>query len=94
MSESASVSSPAGRWGDDLVVTMPRQFTLWTLITFAIAMASAWMATSSLLPTHLMYGSYGAATWSPIVSGVASTIISIGLAELASAFPSSGGQYQ
>ncbi|CAK7226686.1 hypothetical protein SEUCBS140593_006326 [Sporothrix eucalyptigena] len=75
------------------VVKLPRQFTLWSLLAFAIAVSSAWMATSSLLPTHLMFGGPAAAFWIPVVSGVASMIIALGLAELSSAYPSSGGQY-
>lgn len=76
------------------VAQLPRQFTLWSLIAFAIAVSSAWMATSSLLPAHLIFGSFASATWVPIVSGVASMVIALGLSELASAYPSSGGQYQ
>lgn len=73
---------------------MPRQFTLWSILAFAIAVASAWLAVSSLLTTHLMFAGPVGATWIPIVSGVASMIVTLGLAELASAYPSSGGQYQ
>ncbi|KAJ5634030.1 hypothetical protein N7528_001872 [Penicillium herquei] len=72
---------------------MPRQFTLWSLIAFAIAVSSAWLAVSSLLTTHLTFAGPVGATWVPLVSGVASMIIAAGLAELASAYPSSGGQY-
>ncbi|KAJ5729204.1 uncharacterized protein N7483_003712 [Penicillium malachiteum] len=73
---------------------MPRQFTLWSLIAFAIAVSSAWLAVSSLLTTHLTFAGPVGATWVPLVSGVASMIIAAGLAELASAYPSSSGQYQ
>lgn len=73
---------------------MPKQFTLWSLLAFAIAVCSAWIATSSLLSTHLVFGGFAAATWIPIASGVVAIIPALGLAELASAYPSSGGQYQ
>lgn len=73
---------------------MPRQFTLWSLIAFAIAVSSSWLAVSSLLTTHLMFAGPVGAVWGPIVSGLASLIVAIGLAELSSAYPSSGGQYQ
>jgi choline transport protein len=75
-------------------IAMPRQFTLWSLLAFAIAVASAWVAVSSLLTTHLMFAGPVGAFWTPIVSSLASMVVTVGLAELASAFPSSGGQYQ
>lgn len=76
------------------VAELPRQFTLVSMLAFAIAVTSAWVATTSLLPTHLMFGGPAAATWMPLASGVPCLLITLGMSELASAFPSAGGQYQ
>ncbi|KAJ5724811.1 hypothetical protein N7493_006539 [Penicillium malachiteum] len=83
----------ASHYGSGHSDRMPKQFTLWSLLAFAIAVCSAWIATSSLLSTHLTFGGFAAATWIPIASGFVSIFPALGLAELASAYPSSGGQY-
>lgn len=43
--------------------------------------------------TPLYAGAGPAVFWAPIIACIASLLITLGLAELASAFPSSGGQY-
>ena len=73
---------------------LPRQFSITSLIAFAFSIMNSWIGFVSLLLTTLTMGGPTVAFWGAIVAWAAATIIAAGLAELASAFPSSGGQYQ
>ncbi|KAJ5630181.1 hypothetical protein N7528_003838, partial [Penicillium herquei] len=72
---------------------LPRQFSFMSLVAFSFSIMNSWIGFVSLLLTSLTLGGAPAAFWSTIVACVAATLIAAGLAELASAFPSSGGQY-
>ncbi|KAF9891232.1 hypothetical protein FE257_004796 [Aspergillus nanangensis] len=72
---------------------LPRRFSFMSLLAFGFAIMNSWIGFVSLLLTSLSLGGPPAAFWSTIVACVAAWIIAAGLAELASAFPSSGGQY-
>lgn len=73
---------------------LPRQFSIISLIAFSFSIMNSWIGFVSLLLTTLTMGGPTVAFWGAIVAWAASTVIAAGLAELASAFPSSGGQYQ
>lgn len=73
---------------------LPRQFSMLSMVAFSFSIMNSWTGIISLLPTNLTFGGPAAAFWIPIASAVTCGIISTGLAELASAFPSAGGQYQ
>ncbi|OJJ42392.1 hypothetical protein ASPZODRAFT_155311 [Penicilliopsis zonata CBS 506.65] len=72
---------------------LPSQFSLLSLLAFAFSIMNSWVAFVSLLVTNLTLGGPGLCLWATIVACAAATIIAMGLAELVSAFPSSGGQY-
>ena len=73
---------------------LPRQFSVLSLLAFSFSIMNSWTGVPPLLITDLSLGGPSAAFWTPIVACVACSISGLGLAELASAFPSSGGQYQ
>ena len=73
---------------------LPRHFSMVSLLAFSFSIMNSWTGVAPLLLTNLFLGGPTAAFWTPIVACLASFIIGLGLAELASAFPSSGGQYQ
>ena len=76
------------------VSELPRRFSMLSLLAFSFSIMNSWTGVVPLLITDLTLGGPTAAFWTPIVACLASSIIGLGLAELASAFPSSGGQYQ
>ncbi len=73
---------------------LPRHFSMMSLLAFAFSIMNSWTGVAPLVVTSLYLGGPTAATWTPILACIATFIIDLGLAELASAFPSSGGQYQ
>lgn len=73
---------------------LPRHFSMMSLLAFSFSIMNSWTGVAPLLITNLSLGGPTAAFWTPILACIASSIIGLSLAELASAFPSSGGQYQ
>jgi amino acid transporter len=65
-----------------------------SMLAFSFSIMNSWTGIISLLLTNLTFGGPVCAFWVPITTALACGIISSGLAELASAFPSAGGQYQ
>jgi choline transport protein len=73
---------------------MPRQFGLLSALSMGFSITNSWTAFAAILATPLHAGGGPSAVYSLLVATVACSFINAGLAELASAFPSSGGQYQ
>ncbi len=76
------------------VSELPRRFSMFSLLAFSFSIMNSWTGIVPLLITDLTLGGPSATFWTPLVACLASSLIGLGLAELASAFPSSGGQYQ
>ncbi|KAH7116528.1 amino acid/polyamine transporter I [Dactylonectria estremocensis] len=72
---------------------MPRIFSLTSTLAMAFSITNTWIGYSATFVTPLLAGGGPAVVFCLILACVACTIIALGLAELASAFPSSGGQY-
>ncbi|KAH7111648.1 amino acid permease-domain-containing protein [Dactylonectria estremocensis] len=72
---------------------MPRIFSLTSALAMAFSITNTWIGYSATFVTPLLAGGGPAVVFCLILACVACTIIALGLAELASAFPSSGGQY-
>ncbi|GIK01579.1 hypothetical protein Aspvir_005617 [Aspergillus viridinutans] len=72
---------------------LPRQFSATSALSFAYIVTNSWVGYSGTFATALLAGGGPAVFYGVIVAAVVCTIITLGLAELASAFPSSGGQY-
>jgi choline transport protein len=73
---------------------LPRNFSVLSLLSFSFALMNSWIAFVSLLTVALTLGGPTTAFWSPWLAALGTTLVTLGLAELASAFPSSGGAYQ
>lgn len=73
---------------------MPRQFGLLSTLSLGFSITNSWVAFAAILSTPLYAGGGPSAVYALLVATVACSFINAGLAELASAFPSSGGQYQ
>jgi choline transport protein len=72
---------------------MPRaRFGLLSLFAIAFTMTSSWVGFSTSIGIGLLYGNTAAIIYGQIVAASACMMITLGLAELASAYPSSGGR--
>ncbi|KAK9238150.1 choline transporter [Lipomyces kononenkoae] len=72
---------------------LPRQFSSFAALSLAFAITNSWVGYCATFVTPLLAGGGPTVFWGIIVAAVACLIITAGLAELASAYPSSGGQY-
>ncbi|KAM0713423.1 hypothetical protein Q7P37_010385 [Cladosporium fusiforme] len=75
------------------VAELPRRFSWLATLALAFSITNTWIGYSATFVVPLLAGAGRAVVCCLILACVASTIIAAGLAELASAFPSSGGQY-
>jgi choline transport protein len=72
---------------------MPRQFSIWSLGALSFTLTCTWLGTGSSVGIALMEGSHAGTLWSLPIAGIMTTIVSLGMAELASAYPVAGAQY-
>ncbi|KAF4972505.1 hypothetical protein FSARC_929, partial [Fusarium sarcochroum] len=72
---------------------MPRQFSLWSLGALSFTLTCTWLGTGSSIGISLTEASSAGTLWSLPIAGVMTTIVSLGMAELASAYPVAGAQY-
>lgn len=72
---------------------MPRRFSLWSLGALSFTLTCTWLGTGSSVGISLTEASSAGTLWSLPVAGVMTTIVSLGMAELASAYPVAGAQY-
>ncbi|KAF4770401.1 hypothetical protein HAV15_013062 [Penicillium sp. str.  len=72
---------------------LPKQFSLFSTLAFGFSMTNSWLGYSATLITPLLLGGSPTVIFGLIAASIASCFITAGLAELASAYPSSGGQY-
>ncbi|KAJ5744894.1 hypothetical protein N7533_009764 [Penicillium manginii] len=72
---------------------MPRQFSIWSLGALSFTLTCTWLGTGSSVGIALQEGSYAGTLWSLPIAGIMTTIVSLGMAELASAYPVAGAQY-
>ncbi|KAH8702251.1 amino acid/polyamine transporter I [Talaromyces proteolyticus] len=72
---------------------LKRSFSLLSSIGFAFDITNSWVGVLSNFGQNLLYGGPPLAVWSVLIACFVQWIITLGLSELASAFPSSGGQY-
>jgi hypothetical protein len=73
---------------------LPRQFGVLSTLSLAFTITNSWIAYSAVFAIPLIAGGATCVVWSLVVGFVVCSIITLGLAELASAYPTSGGQYQ
>lgn len=72
---------------------MPRQFTLFSLMSLSFALSCTWSGTGSSVGISLTEASSAGTIWSIPIAGVMTAIVTAGMAELSSAFPVAGAQY-
>ncbi|GAM88167.1 hypothetical protein ANO11243_061980 [Dothideomycetidae sp. 11243] len=72
---------------------LPRQFGAFATLSLAFSMTNSWVGYSAVFATPLLSGGGPTMVFGLLAAMVACSLITAGLAELASAFPTSGGQY-
>ncbi|GJP90889.1 choline transporter [Aspergillus niger] len=75
------------------VQPMPRQFNWISALGLGFSITNSWVGYLSCFGQNLAYGGAQACIFSLVAAFMVQVIVTLGLAELASAFPSSGGQY-
>lgn len=73
---------------------MPRIFSLRSTLAIAFSITNTWIGYSATFVPPLLAGGGPAVVFCLVLACFACTVLALGLAELSSAFPSSGGQYQ
>ncbi|EEU43558.1 uncharacterized protein NECHADRAFT_45162 [Fusarium vanettenii 77-13-4] len=72
---------------------IPRIFSTLSALAMAFSITNTWIGYSATFVPPLLAGGGPAVVFALVLACFACTVIALGLAELASAFPSSGGQY-
>ncbi|KAJ5601821.1 hypothetical protein N7510_011355 [Penicillium lagena] len=98
--ESSETASLGATW-DEKTSTAPqiaaehleKRYSLLSVIAFAFTTTNSWVAFASGLAVPLACGGGPGIIYGLIAGGIVMAVIGVGFAELASAFPSAGGQY-
>ncbi|KAJ3542333.1 hypothetical protein NM208_g4154 [Fusarium decemcellulare] len=72
---------------------MPRRFSFWSLGALSFTLTCTWLGTGSSIGISLTEASSAGTLWSLPIAGFMTTIVTLGMAELASAYPVAGAQY-
>lgn len=72
---------------------MPRRFSLLSLVSLSFALTASWNGFGSAIGTGLAEFSAAGVLWTLPITALMSWIVSLGMAELSSAYPNSGAQY-
>ncbi|ETS79646.1 hypothetical protein PFICI_09499 [Pestalotiopsis fici W106-1] len=72
---------------------MPRRFSLQSLLSLSFALTATWNGFGSAIGISLAESSSSGTLWTLVVAALMNLIVSLGMAELASAYPNSGAQY-
>ncbi|RDW88297.1 hypothetical protein BP6252_00329 [Coleophoma cylindrospora] len=94
-----SIAQSKSNLDDDILraqgheASMPRVFSVLSSVGLAFSITNSWIGYLSNFSQNLVYGGPQSVVFGLIVACVIQWVITLGLSELASAFPSSGGQY-
>ncbi|EXJ68395.1 uncharacterized protein A1O5_08187 [Cladophialophora psammophila CBS 110553] len=69
------------------------QFTKWNIVAFAFVICNSWAGVAGSIQLALLQGGPATLIYSIIISSIAYMSIAISMAELASVYPTAGGQY-
>lgn len=72
---------------------MPERFTVFSLIALSFSLTGSWAALGSSIGISIKEASSAGTIFSPLIGATMTGILSIGMAELASAYPVASGQY-
>ncbi|KAK9387739.1 amino acid/polyamine transporter I [Lipomyces mesembrius] len=72
---------------------LPRRFGFLSLLGLGFNITNSWIGLAASITINLTDGGRPAVVWGCVIAFFVSGLITLGLAELASAYPSAGGQY-
>ncbi|KAK9237334.1 amino acid/polyamine transporter I [Lipomyces kononenkoae] len=72
---------------------LPRRFGLLSLLGLGFNITNSWIGLTASITINLTDGGRPAVVWGCVIAFFVSGVVTLGLAELASAYPSAGGQY-
>ncbi|OCL14730.1 hypothetical protein AOQ84DRAFT_384511 [Glonium stellatum] len=72
---------------------LPRRFSLLSLFSLSFALTATWNGFGSAIGTSVAESSSSGTIWTLIVAAIMNLVVSLGMAELVSAYPNSGAQY-
>ena len=72
---------------------MPRRFSLLSLLSLSFALTATWNGFGSAIGTSLGEFSSSGTFWTLVIAATMNLLVSLGMAELSSAYPKSGAQY-
>lgn len=72
---------------------MPRQFSVWSLSALSFTLTCTWLGFGSAVGTGITEASGAGVIWTLPVAGFMTVVVSLGMAELSSAYPVAGAQY-
>lgn len=72
---------------------LPRHFSLLSLFSLSFALTATWNGFGSAIGTSLALASSAGTLATLVLAAVMNLIVSLGMAELVSAYPNSGAQY-
>jgi choline transport protein len=72
---------------------MPRRFSLLSLFSLCFALTATWNGFGSAIGTSVAHSSSSGTIWTLVIAAIMNLIVSLGMAELVSAYPNSGAQY-
>ena len=72
---------------------MPRQFTVLSLGALSFTLTCTWLGVGSSIGIGITEGSAAGTIWALPIAGFMTVIVSLGMAELSSAYPVAGAQY-
>ncbi|PMD50300.1 amino acid transporter, partial [Hyaloscypha bicolor E] len=72
---------------------MPRQFSTLSLGALSFTLTCTWLGTGSSVGISLTEASSAGTIWSLPIAGIMTMVVTLGMAELASAYPAAGAQY-
>lgn len=78
---------------DNYAAKMPSRFSTAGLLALSFMLTSTWAGTGASVGIGIEFASMAGTIWALPVAAVMTMIVSLGMAELASAYPSAGGQY-
>lgn len=72
---------------------MPQRFSVFSLIALSFSLTGSWATLGSSMGIAIKEGSAAGTVWSPLIGAAMTAVLSLGMAELASAYPVASGQY-
>lgn len=72
---------------------LARRFSVGSLLSLCFALTATWNGFGAAIGASLATSSSAGTIWTLVIAAIMNFVVSLGMAELASAYPNSGAQY-